>query len=299
MKWYFACNDKSENFYPLIKGAVNSAIANTSLEPNFIYDGSENELTQWLRARGVNIIFHKSSIFDALENFYRKEDLHIPSGAFLRCDIPLIETQEEYVLYTDCDVLFLKDFDYKNLSKPEYFSCSTQFKRNDFVHFNTGIMYMNIKNLRKDIDKFFEFIKNNLGVLKTFDQDAYQIYYSGKNTKLPIKYNHKPYWGIDSNAVILHFHGGKPTDFKSDESVKNLCGIYYDLYKKNPKSYRYYLQMFQKYNNEIPYDENALSKLDSGIYPIIKYQRNSLIVRLKNRLQKELKKVLLKFFNKK
>src|SRR5574344_2144921 len=129
MKWYFACNDKSEEFYPLIKAAVNSALANTTLQPNFIFDGEENELTSWLRKKGVNIIFHRVSFFDTLKTFYDEKLLNIASGAFLRCDIPLIEKEDDFIIYTDCDILFLKDF--KLDIKPEYFACSSQFKKNN------------------------------------------------------------------------------------------------------------------------------------------------------------------------
>src|SRR5574344_461561 len=298
MKWYFACNDRSPQFYPLIKGAVNSAIKNTTLEPNFIYDGSENEFTQWLREKGVNIIFHRSALYDALEKYYDDFALNIASGAFLRCDIPLIENDDEFVLYTDCDVLFLKDFDYENIAKPEYFACSAQFGKKDFVCFNTGVMYMNVRKLKEDIDDFFEFIKHNFKLLKTFDQDAYQIFYNKKNTELPIKYNHKPYWGRDKEATILHFHGPKPTDFENDEKIKKFNMDYCILYNNSPSGYKYYLNVFTEYNPEIGYDKDAIKKLNDGIYPLVKPPKNPLSKRLKNRLKKEFKKLSLKFINK-
>lgn len=287
MKWYFACNDKSPDFSPLIKAAVNSALENTTLELNFIYDGKENELTQWLREKGVNIVHHRVSFYEALKNHYNEPLLNMASGAFLRCDIPIIEKEDDFVLYTDCDVLFLKDF--KTDLEPKYFACSTQFDKKNFRDFNTGVMLMNVKRLRESYEKFSQFIVKNLNVLNTFDQTAYQIFYSGKNTKLPTKYNYKPYWGIDENAVILHFHGAKPNAFESEDTLKSLPYVHYSLYQKNPASYDFYLDLFKKYYPEIKYDEEAIQKLKSGVYPLIKPKPTALIIKIKNRIMKEFK----------
>lgn len=284
VKWYFACNDKSPDFFPLIKSAVNSALKNTTLEPNFIYDGEENELTQWLSAKGVKIIHHRVSFYDALEKHYGEEGLAVASGAFLRCDIPIIETEDEFVLYTDCDVLFLKEFETQ--LRPKYFACSTQFDKRNFVDFNTGVMLMNVKKLKENHTKFVEFIKKNLSSMSTFDQTAYQIFYRGKNTKLPTLYNHKPYWGIDETAVILHFHGAKPTMFTLDETLKNLPYVHTRLYNQNPKAYDYYLNLFKTYYPEIEYDSKAIEKLKTGIYPVEKGGKTPLVLRIKSKLKK-------------
>lgn len=292
MKWYFACNDKSPDFFPLIKAAVNSAMKNTDLEPHFIYDGEENELTQWLKEHRVKVIHHRVSFYDALEKHYDAKMLAIASGAFLRCDIPTIEKDDEIVLYTDCDVLFLNDF--KIDIRPKYFACSSQVSKNNFTDFNTGVMIMNVKELRKSHEKFCSFIVKNLGMLNTFDQTAYQIFYGGKNTNLPTIYNHKPYWGVDKNAVILHYHGCKPTTFTSDEALKNLPYTHYQLYKKNPKAYDFYLDLYRNYGPEIRYSMSGMENLKKGLYPFDKGGKTPLINRIKTKLTKEYKKLLRK-----
>lgn len=289
MKWYFASNDKSEDFFPLIKAAVNSALNNTTLEPNFIYDGAENELTQWLRDKGVNIINHRISFYDRLEKHYDEQGLKIATGTFLRCDIPIIETEEEFILYTDCDVLFLKDFTAD--IKPKYFACSTQFNKRNFKDFNAGVMLMNVKKMRESHSKFIDFITKNLNTFIAFDQTAYQIFYGGKCTKLPVVYNHKPYWGIDEKAVILHFHGPKPLLFTSDEEMKNLSYTNLKLYKKNKKAYEFYLDLFKKYYPEIEYNKEAIEKLNNGIYPLIKPKKQPLKFRIHNKFNKIMKQI--------
>lgn len=289
MKWYFACNDKSQEFFPLIKGAVNSALKNTSLEPHFVYDGEENELTQWLKEKGVKIIPHRVSVYETLEKHYDKESLAIASGAFLRCDIPIIEHEDEFVLYTDCDVIFLKDF--KSDLRPKYFACSSQFNKINFIDFNSGVMLMNVKNLRESHESFTAFINKNMNILSAFDQTAYQIFYNGKNTKLPTKYNHKPYWGIDDKAVILHFHGVKPTTLTADEKLKNLPHILNKLYRKNENAYDYYLKLFEEYAPEIKYDYEAIEKLKKNIYPLIKMKGTPILSKIASRLLKIRKQI--------
>lgn len=294
MKWYFACNDKSEEFFPLIKGAVASALQNTTLNPYFIYDGVENELTAWLRKKGVNIINHKVSFYNELEDAYcnNAKGLAVASGAFLRCDIPIIEQEDDFVLYTDCDVLFLKDFDLD--LKPEYFACAPQTNKKNYRHFNSGVMLMNVKKLRENHKNFSDFIRKNC--LNLLDQPAYQIFYDSKVTKLPIIYNHKPYWEVDENAVILHFHGAKPTTFALDAELQNFCYSYLKLYEKNPNAYNFYLEVFKKYYPEIQYCYDGISKLKMGIYPLNKTSGNSFFVKIKNRLIKEYKVFIRKFF---
>lgn len=296
MKWYFACNDKNPEFFTLIKGAVNSALKNTSLEPNFIYDGEENELTSWLREKGVNIIKHRVSFYDALEKYYSHQLLNIAAGAFLRCDIPTIDENDEFVLYTDCDVLFLEDF--KPEIYPKYFACSAQTNKRNFIDFNSGVMLMNVKKLKESHEEFSKFISNNLKSLTTFDQTAYQIFYNRKNMNLPLIYNHKPYWGKDENAVILHFHGCKPTTFTSEEALKNLPYSSYELYKKNPEAYDFYMDLFKEYYPEIEYDKTAIEKLKNGFYPLNKSQKTPLKRRIFNKFQKILKKMERNLSNK-
>lgn len=282
MKWYFACNKESKHIFPLIKAAVISAKRNTTLEPHFIYDGEEDEMTRWLESHGVKIIYHRVSFFKELEKRYSKEDLHIPAGAYLRCDIPIIEKEDDIVLYTDCDVLFLKDIDVSALPDIDYFSCSSQFDKRNFTDFNTGVMFMNVRNLRQTHGEFVEFIKNNQAKMIVFDQSAYQLFYGSKNKPLDIKFNHKPYWGIDDRAVILHWHGPKPVDFTSEESIKNFNYTYYLLFRKNTKAYDYYLNLFRAYYEDISYAKEAIELMKRDVYPLKKMPNRPFRVRLYN-----------------
>jgi hypothetical protein len=47
-----------------------------------------------------------------------------------------------------------------------------------------------------------------------FDQGALNEFYGPSREVLGREYNWKPHWGVDENAVIVHFHGPKPWDFR-------------------------------------------------------------------------------------
>ena len=133
MKWYFAMSESSlsrgEHDWPgLIKTAVKSALVNTTLNPHLLYDGQPNELTKDLEKLGVKIVPHRVCFFDELESYGRRTSRHeswigIASGAFLRLDIPLLEREDDLVLYTDTDVIFLSEPDFYRTEPPRLF-CS-------------------------------------------------------------------------------------------------------------------------------------------------------------------------------
>jgi len=117
VKWYFAISEislsrENSDWPGLIKAAVRSARMNTTLKPHMLYNGEPNEFTNEIANLGVTIVPHRVSFYDALLSEKEKNpnfDLLSWSGAHLRIEIPLIEKQDEIVLYTDCDVMFLKD----------------------------------------------------------------------------------------------------------------------------------------------------------------------------------------------
>lgn len=131
MKWFFGFNAETpwyDNYVRYIKCAVNSCQHNTSLAPCFVYDGQPCELTEWLSKKNVQVIFARSRFYDYFQSL--KSDglsAETASGAFLRLEIPqLIKSNnwnDKFVLYTDCDVLFLKNPALQNQT-PEVFACA-------------------------------------------------------------------------------------------------------------------------------------------------------------------------------
>lgn len=252
MKWFFALNEMGNdfpNYADMAKVAVYTALEKTSLEPHFIYDGEENDLTVWLRNRSVKIINRRSFLFEALRKESEKRDnnifWHIGAGTFLRLEVPEIVKEQNYtddfVLYTDVDVMFKAEVcDYLQTLKPKYFAVAPEFFQSDYNNMNSGVMLMNVGSLMKNENVFRDFVKKNLFMLvdQAFDQGAYRLFYQrnkivrkifgNKWNKLKVEYNWKPYWGKTAEAKIIHFHGPKPhqtEDLLSDNVPEHLKHI--------------------------------------------------------------------------
>lgn len=208
----------------LLYASLKSARLNTSLDLYALYDGStEGRCYEILKEFNVNIILHKFSHKQYLEKVYPKEFLlqnfgrdasyDKIAGAFMRLDIPFIEKEDEYVWYKDIDVIFQKDVSECNFGKVEYLAASTEFEKtlNKTSGFNSGVMYLNVKNMKKISNQIFDMLKkgirNPIGIV---DQGYLNHLCFDKMTFMPIEFNWKPYWGYNSNAYIVHFHGMKP-----------------------------------------------------------------------------------------
>ena len=75
--------------------------------------------------------------------------MNVYGGHWLRCDIPDLETEDEFVLYTDIDVLFMKNLP-KKVPAPKFLACAPEHSRDDYSYFNSGVMIMNVPAFRAD-----------------------------------------------------------------------------------------------------------------------------------------------------
>ncbi len=254
MKWFFALNEQSGtygDYADMIKVAVHTALRYTSLVPYCLYDGQDCALTDWLQGRGVTIIPCRSRFYGGLKALAEARNeariLTFGAGTFLRVEIPKIAAErgftDEYMLYTDCDIMFLRDVlpDLQSV-RPRYFAVAPEADRNNYYAMNVGVMLMNVPALARTDAGLTEFIETFLAELSTpplgFDQTAYQRYYFPLERglmrlhvndrwvrrlgyrlnrvipyqwdRLPLSLNWKPYWGDIERAALLHFHGPKP-----------------------------------------------------------------------------------------
>src|SRR5688572_10370179 len=227
MQWFFALTEDSTAFRQyaeMIMVAVHTAKKFTSLEPHCIYDGGENDFTEWLTAHEVEIVRHRSFVREQLQELGRqKGNPHLAaalSGAFSRVELPeLLERigGAGRVVYTDCDVIFLGEVVPELEANPcELFAVAPESSQNDYVNMNTGVMLMNTERLRASLPKFREYISKNLAELEreSWDEAAYRWFYRDRNgplwDRLRPELNWKPYWGENAQAKIIHFHGPKP-----------------------------------------------------------------------------------------
>jgi len=215
MRWFFALNEASPSFWDyanLVQVAVHSAKTNTSLEPVCLYDGTDNPLTAWLEDADVPVIRCRTFLQEWVADLPP-----IPRGAYLRLEIPAVcvqhDWQDQWVLYTDCDVVFPRDpVPLLADLQPQFFAAAPESDRADYTHFNSGVMLINVAGLRAEESALKSTIKSHLqeAITAPYDQAALQRHFRERVDKLPLEANWKPYWGASDQACIVHFHGPKP-----------------------------------------------------------------------------------------
>jgi len=215
VKWYFALNaaslEKDSQYGWCVDVAVLSALQHTTLNPHLLFDGKPCAFTDRLRRLGVTIVFHRSSLSDAI-NAARPGNTGwqtIAHGAFLRIDIPQLDTESDFVLYTDCDVMFQREPTLAGI-EPRYFAVAPEFTPGDYANMNTGVMVINLAGMRGVAGDFDRFIRGGLADFPAYDQGALREFFKGRYDHLPERLNWKPYWGGNPDAEIVHFHGPKP-----------------------------------------------------------------------------------------
>ncbi len=266
MKCYFCLtepDDANSIYLDMLYVSLKSARKNTSLDLYVLYDGSEDgRCYSILKEFNVKIIKHKFSHKDYLkktfpENYIMKLCGHKVSyekiaGTFMRFDIPFVEKEDDFVFYSDIDVIFLKDFSHENFDKPKYLAASSECDKNlnNISYFNAGIMYLNVKNMRKISSKVFNMLKNGVrNKSGVFDQGYLNQLCFDKMTIMPIEYNWKPYWGIGKNVHIVHLHAMKPGGTSKNSGFTMNDTILYEMLKghfEDIEGYVYYLILYYK-----------------------------------------------------
>lgn len=253
MKWFFGFNEETEwfdNYFRYIKCAVNSALQNTTLEPNFLYDGNPNELTKWLEDRGVTIWKVRSRFYDVFQKRAAQGlNAKVASGAYLRAEIPDLVVDDEFVLYTDCDVMFLGDVTALSAMRPKHFACAPEFDRNNWTYFNSGVMVMNCPAMRRKMPQFERIVRGASAqkLSRSYDQHTYNELYKGRWDRLPPEYNWKPYWGFCPEAKIVHFHGIKVENIERVLNGEEVQPVQSKLFGKDPGAYKQYHKLAIQY----------------------------------------------------
>lgn len=133
LKWVFTLGEgANETIVQRMKVAVLSAINNTNLLPYCLYypqddsDGdqkSKDEVEQWLLDRGVIVIHHRpkwvSQVRQAVQNTSNPQYWErVLTVSFMEIEIPVVGFVDNYILYTDKNVAFLRDPTWKDFGTP-------------------------------------------------------------------------------------------------------------------------------------------------------------------------------------
>ncbi len=250
IKWIFAYSQGSEAAYgDLIRVAVTSARARTSLESICLYDGEETPLSLWLQSQGVQVVRCQTVLTPELQALSLKhnapEILRTGRGAFLRFEIPRLARElgwtDEFVFYSDCDVMFERDPSaLLRPLRPRLFAAAPETFRHNNLHMNSGAMWINLAAFAARMPELSAWTARHIEPVcaACWDQGALRVYFHPlhrflwkigvpdrlfyavmtrlrvrmwKWDDLPLELNWKPYWGHNENACLVHFHGLKPT----------------------------------------------------------------------------------------
>lgn len=260
--WYFCVNESGfRQSIGLIGAAVRSAQANTSLRPICLYAGNAKGHIRALDALGVKVIQHRPSFEDALKVGYGDE-LEKFVGHWLRVDLPLVHKADDLILYTDIDVIFLKDpiVDFK----PTVFSATPETRRVFSGGFNSGVMIINMAQFRALHEPFVKAIRHRVTgdfSYPAHDQASFNTFFHrGLRNRLrgrgfqwmANENNWKPYWGVNPDAAIIHFHGPKPNAMRSVRNVGDspVRAKLSKLYNMNPQAFDEYAEMWWRFERE-------------------------------------------------
>jgi GT2 family glycosyltransferase len=256
VKWYFAVSEASidrpgHGWRGLIRAAVMSAARHTTLVPHMLYDGRRNDFIVEIADLGVRVINHRVSFYDRLEAHGKRQQGYLPiaSGAFLRTEIPLLETDDDVVLYTDVDVMFLCEPQFPP-AVPELFAVAPETLIGDYADMNSGVMLMNVPAMRGEFPAFRESIVSHLNI--GFDQANYRLFFKERYAALDPTLNWKPHWGINPRAQILHWHGPKPAAIKRllDDPNARAQPNWEQLFRPNVASYAHYVALWERASDQ-------------------------------------------------
>jgi hypothetical protein len=254
MKWYTCCNENGLKHYgECLLAACRSCLANTSLLPVLIYDGPKNPFTEYLAVIGVSVVYHELSFQNLLaaQSGSNNHDPKWASAVFLRFDIPLVEQEDDYVLYADADVVFCSEFDFRGNSAALYAANEIILKpappTETSLVFNAGVMVMNLR--------FFRQIHNILvshcldlasGALNVpwYDQGILNHLLRDARQPLGPEYNSRPYLQLAANPVILHFQFLRPAEI-AESLASDAENEHLHLYRGNEIAYRRSIDIYE------------------------------------------------------
>ncbi|WP_157064179.1 glycosyltransferase [Methylobacterium tarhaniae] len=264
-QWVFSFDERSaEWFRDMIKVAVISAREKTKLEPICLFDGNgERPILSWLRSNGVKIIRtcvpFRQELFSAETTNANAGTPFTPehaAGAYLRMYSPE-HVDDEFFLYTDCDVMFTGDVENMNPKPPIVAACGETVAEGIVVKpgstFNSGVMIINKTGFKAARDMIIDIArKHNFYHKKNFsyDQTIINMALEGKWDVLPATMNWRPFQGINKDARIVHFHGPKPhriSDILSGKASTEEAEAMRDLLTAHREGYEYYVGEYNRY----------------------------------------------------
>ena len=249
LMWVFTLNG-AEGHAPaydeMAKVAVLSCLRHTTLIPVCVFWGEPCAMTAWLTRHGVRVLFHEPTwrlkIGQAAQRARQRGLVSLATplfekpqhmlATFLRLDLPTLGFVRPYVLYADVDVLFMRDISLADFAPlPSHYAIgpeatpgmvSLAYAGRRIAYGNAGVMLVNLPAMARTYKRFVRWVFSpehlaaglHFGVFGPMDQGAFNEFYQGRfDLHTFPTFNHKPYWGYNPAAKLVHFHGPKRSDY--------------------------------------------------------------------------------------
>ena len=205
------------DYLQMARVAVISARENTLLDPVCVAMVTDDSMVagnfiRWLQSYGVQVIRHRPVWAQMIETHATKgtfdqnvaysplyKDVSSLIGTFLRIDLPILGFVDDFILYTDVDVMFVSDVNLDDFGPlPRYYLMCTEEMLGDNrkerseknLNFaanygNAGVILFNMPNMRSTRNRFMKhvFSPENMqrglhyGRFGPGDQGAYNSFY--------------------------------------------------------------------------------------------------------------------------
>lgn len=234
------CTDDRPRYLTLLKVAVRSLrhVMGEDIPCLCIYAGDRADTLRLLENERLPVARYAPRLdFSGAGKHVRES-----RGCFLKLELALVPelAEEDYVLYCDTDVMFLRPLDELFALRPPYMAmvreCTAPFYHEHaslsyelgghtytvpmpfpIWTFSSGVTLFNLARLRRMrlIDHFLAFSQQNLDRIGNLDQSLLNYYFGKRITRLEERWNRPPYYAdCHATAHIVHFHGPKPWEGK-------------------------------------------------------------------------------------
>jgi hypothetical protein len=277
----------------------------TSLSPAVLSTGFRADFKIALQRFDVELVEVDTPMAPAILEANRTAGYPLQAiGNYLRYEACNLFPSEDVILYCDCDVIFIRD----PILPPStaILSAGPEDKPNDYEHFNSGVLLMNIPAFSSEISQFYQFSQERLlNFFPGFDQPSLNAYFGSRIERLPLELNWRPYWGPNAAASIVHFHGvkyGGVTDLLAGvyKGAAARLDLVLDLTDRTMSCMEFFLSRLDPTSfSDIPYYKKlmALTKHSNDIYSRPAFSYFKALVNTRFEASKEANNIREEIFN--
>lgn len=273
----------TDNNYAIPTGiAITSLILNKNKETCYdIYILSDNvseeniALLEELKSDTVKINVIKLDSSNLKQ--YDDGQTYLSVAAFLRFEIPELLPQYDKVLYLDDDILVQKDLSsFYNLDVENYYTAAVRDmpgevnfnfpqRVNTTKYFNSGVLLLNTKKIRKDFEKqvFYDSLKL-LPDLKLKDQDALNLVFKENVLWLDARYNLMMYNFLMLRYTVEMVNNFFEINYNTFEELQEDAYIIHLTNAQKPWQYKYVFMSneWAEYHAKSPFKNIPIRYLD-------------------------------------